>query len=157
VIPFSSCYRHASLLFPSVYFCSIPLFFRSFYRLPSGDPPSASSYPLVWWQIVIWSSSFAIGLHIRSSLFWILLLSFTLMRGATWYHLPSIEAINTVREIEQVDHIMQQSGGSCGSPSGPSAIPAGSSPMISVGGAPCSCISFISDITLRPVSGSSSE
>jgi len=64
------------------------------------------------------------------------------MQGVVWYHLPRSGIINTVREVGHVDHIMQQSLGSCGSPSGPNATPGGRSPMISVGGAPCSCICF---------------
>jgi len=92
-----------------------------------------------------------------SPLFWFTFIIFTLMEGVVWYHLASVEVINTARGIGQADHIMQQSEGSCGSPSGPNVTPGGSSPMISVGGAPCSCISFISDTTLRHISGLSSE
>ena len=78
--------------------------------------------------------------HTTLSFFWFYFYHFKLMRGTVWYHLPSIEIINTVRETGQVDHITRQSPGSCGIPSAPSATPGGSSPIISAGGAPCSCI-----------------
>lgn len=65
---------------------------------------------------------------------------FSLIQGAVWYHLSGVKIIDTVRKIGQAHHIIRHSFGSCGSPSDPMATPGGSSPMISVGGAPFSCI-----------------
>jgi len=90
-------------------FVLYPCSFRLFTTYLRVTLPSASSYPLVWRQIVILSSAFAVGLHTMVLSF----LDFTFIvysnARSNLVSPYSIEVINTVREIEQVDHIMPQS------------------------------------------------